>query len=132
MPRKCDSSSGFRLCGADIPVREKNRTVPRNTGPGGFSSQTAISHPAKISVCSSFFARTGMSARHKHTTQAIQTSMLDHLYSYRRMLPHYQKSGSPVFITFCKLLRDPFPPKARHLVLECCIAGHGRKFQLHA
>ena len=72
--------------------------------------------------------------RNVRATQAIHTtSMLDHLYSYRRMLPHYQKSGSPVFITFCKLLREPFPPKARYLVLGCCVAGHdGRKFQLHA
>ena len=103
------------------------------SGREDFCHRQLESHPARISVCSGFFARTGMSAPHKQTTQAIHTtSMLDHLYSYRRMLPHYQKSGSPVFITFCKLLREPFPPNARHLVLECCIAGHGRKFQLHA
>lgn len=58
--------------------------------------------------------------------------MRDHLYSYRRMLPHYQKAGSPIFITFRKLLREQLNPEARSLVLGCCIGGHGRKFQLHA
>ena len=58
--------------------------------------------------------------------------MRDHLYSYRRMLPHYQKAGSPIFITFRKLLRDELNPEARSLILGCCVGGHGRKFQLHA
>jgi putative transposase len=53
-------------------------------------------------------------------------------YEYRRRLPHYQKHGHPLFVTFCKLTRQPFSPAARHLVLDCCLRGNDRTMQLHA
>ncbi|MGB6384088.1 MAG: hypothetical protein WBE45_18140 [Terriglobales bacterium] len=42
---------------------------------------------------------------------------LSRKYEYRRRMPHYQKPGHPIFVTFCKLIYDPFPDAARHLIL---------------
>ncbi len=53
-------------------------------------------------------------------------------YAYRRRLPHYQKADWPVFVTFCKLTPPPFSPLEREVVLEHCLRGHMKKFQLHA
>jgi REP element-mobilizing transposase RayT len=57
---------------------------------------------------------------------------LDRKYEYRRKLPHYQKPGRALFVTFCKGNRDPFSPEARDLVLRHCLHDHERRFQLHA
>lgn len=54
------------------------------------------------------------------------------LYNYRRHLPHFQKPGRPLFITFRKLHPSPFPPEARNQAMECCRAGDGKRFVLHA
>jgi len=54
------------------------------------------------------------------------------MYDYRRKLPHYQKSGCTMFVTFCKGNREPFPDQARYLVLQHCLHDHGKRFQLHA
>jgi REP element-mobilizing transposase RayT len=53
-------------------------------------------------------------------------------YEYRRRLPHFQKSGGPLFVSFCKLIREPLPPAARDLVLQHCLCDHGRTVLLHA
>ena len=42
---------------------------------------------------------------------------LDRKYEYRRMLPHYQKAGRVLFVTFCKgnripLLQRPVTPSS--------------------
>jgi REP element-mobilizing transposase RayT len=58
--------------------------------------------------------------------------LLDRKYEYRRKLPHYQKADRPVFITFCKLLPDPFSYEARDLILLHCLHDHGKKYLLHA
>lgn len=47
-------------------------------------------------------------------------------------MPHYQKPDRPVFVTFCKLIRDSFPGKARDVILEHCIHDHKTLFELHA
>ena len=57
---------------------------------------------------------------------------LDRMYEYRRMLPHYQKPARPLFVTFCKLTREPFQPEARDIILQCCLRGHDNRFHLHA
>ena len=57
---------------------------------------------------------------------------LGRMYEYRRMLPHYQKAERALFVTFCKGTREPFSAPARDVVLQCCLKGHGNKFQLHA
>ena len=57
---------------------------------------------------------------------------LTRLYEYRRKLPHYQKADQPLFVTFCKLSREPFPPEARDLVLQHCLHDHGTKIRMHA
>ena len=57
---------------------------------------------------------------------------LERMYEYRRMLPHYQKAGRAVFITFCKLLPAPFPPEARDMVLKSCLYDHKKRYDLHA
>jgi len=54
------------------------------------------------------------------------------MYEYRRMLPHYQKAGRAVFVTFCKGNSEPFPPEARNLVLQSCLHDHKKRYQLHA
>ncbi len=54
------------------------------------------------------------------------------MYEYRRMLPHYQKAGRAVFVTFCKGNSEPFPPEARNLALQSCLHDHKKRYQLHA
>ncbi|HYM07381.1 MAG TPA: transposase [Terriglobales bacterium] len=56
---------------------------------------------------------------------------LDRTYEYRRKLPHYQKLGQPIFVTFCKLGRDPFSDAARSLTLRHCLHDHDKRFHLH-
>ena len=46
-------------------------------------------------------------------------------------MPHYQKPGHPLFVTFCKSIRDPFSDAARNLVLAHCVHDHGKRFDLH-
>jgi len=53
-------------------------------------------------------------------------------YEYRRRLPHYQKHGRALFVTFRKLTREPFSAAARDLVLACCLKGNDRTMRLHA
>src|SRR6266849_11196279 len=57
---------------------------------------------------------------------------LNRTYEYRRKLPHYQKPGRAIFVTFCKLGREPFSVAARRVVLEHCLRDHGKRIQLHA
>ncbi len=58
--------------------------------------------------------------------------ILERKYDYRRKLPHYQKSGRALFVTFCKLSRDPFCSEARDLVLQHCRHDPGHRYWLHA
>ena len=58
--------------------------------------------------------------------------LLDHKYEYHRNLPHYQKHGRSLFITFCKNNRTPFPPEARDAILQHCLHDHGKRYELHA
>ncbi len=60
------------------------------------------------------------------------SSILTRKYEYRRRMPHYQKPGYPVFVTFCKLIRDPFPDAARDLILAHCLHDHGKRIDLQA
>ena len=54
-------------------------------------------------------------------------------YAYRRRLPHYQKTGRPIFVTFCKLDRTAvFSAAARDIVLQHCLHDDGKKMRLHA
>ena len=53
-------------------------------------------------------------------------------YEYRRTLPHYQKDGRALFITFTTWRRWILPDAARDLALEACIHADGRKCALHA
>jgi REP element-mobilizing transposase RayT len=61
-----------------------------------------------------------------------QQTVLDRKYEYRRKLPHYQKAGRALFVTFCKGNRNPFPPEARDAVLRHCLHDHGKRYRLHA
>ncbi len=56
---------------------------------------------------------------------------LDRKYEYRRKLPHYQKPGRAIFVTFCKLGREPFPAAARTVVLQHCLHDHGKRIHLY-
>ena len=57
---------------------------------------------------------------------------LDRTYEYRRRLPHYQKPGQAIFVTFCKQGREPFSTLARDLVLQHCVHDNGKRICLHA
>jgi REP element-mobilizing transposase RayT len=57
---------------------------------------------------------------------------LERKYEYRRMLPHYQKAGRSVFITFCKISRNAFSPEARDAILHHCLYDNGKRYDLHA
>ena len=61
-----------------------------------------------------------------------ETSALAHRYSYRRRLPHCQKTDRVIFVTFRKLIREPFSADARDLVLQHCRHDDGKRYLLHA
>ncbi len=57
---------------------------------------------------------------------------LERMYDYRRMLPHYQKAGRALFVTFCKLMPPPFIAEARDVILQHCLHDDGKRYLLHA
>ena len=57
---------------------------------------------------------------------------LERKYEYHRMLPHYQKAGRAVFITFCKANRIAFAPESRDVVLQHCMHDNSKRYDLHA
>jgi REP element-mobilizing transposase RayT len=56
----------------------------------------------------------------------------DNPYSYRRRLPHIQKAGKALFVSFHKLNDEPFVAAARDLILEHCLHDNGKRYVLHA
>jgi REP element-mobilizing transposase RayT len=52
--------------------------------------------------------------------------------AYRRMLPHRQWLNKVYFLTFCTHGRRELSPGSRNIVLETCLFGNGKLFQLHA
>src|SRR5262249_7885765 len=62
-----------------------------------------------------------------HTRSCLQ----ERKYSYRRNLPHFEKSGRAHFITFDTYERWQLPPVARDLVLKHCLHDNGTKMQLY-
>jgi REP element-mobilizing transposase RayT len=60
------------------------------------------------------------------------SSIVIHKYEYRRRMPHYQMAGRTIFVTFCKLVRDPFPDAARDLILAHCVHDDGKRIDLEA
>jgi REP element-mobilizing transposase RayT len=62
----------------------------------------------------------------------MPNQVLDRKYEYHRNLPHYQKAGRAVFVTFCKAIRIPFAPEARDAILQHCLHDHGKRYELHA
>ncbi|HWR14438.1 MAG TPA: transposase [Terriglobales bacterium] len=59
-------------------------------------------------------------------------SPLDRNYAYRRRLPHCQKHGTPVFITFRKALPGSFSRPMRDVILNHCLHDHRKKYVLNA
>jgi len=57
---------------------------------------------------------------------------LERKYEYHRILPHYQKAGRAVFITFCKGNRIPFAPEAQDAILQHSLHDNGKRYDLHA
>ena len=57
---------------------------------------------------------------------------LNRKYEYRRKLPHYQKPGRALFITFRKNTREPFSERSRDAILQHCLYDHGKRYELHA
>jgi REP element-mobilizing transposase RayT len=66
------------------------------------------------------------------TLKPMPDHALDRMYEYRRKLPHHQKAGRALFITFCKGNRIPLNPEARDAVLQHCLHDHGKRYQVHA
>ena len=56
----------------------------------------------------------------------------DNPYSYRRRLPHIQKAGKALFVSFRKLSQEPFAAAARDLILQHCLHDNGKRYVLHA
>ena len=52
--------------------------------------------------------------------------------AYKRYLPHLQRDGKPLFITFATWKRKTLPERVRQLVVDGVVAGHGVRFDLHA
>jgi hypothetical protein len=67
-----------------------------------------------------------------HTATLCPSGLLWQECTNTGALPHYQKAGRPVFVTFCKGNRQPFPSQARDLVLRSCLHDDGKRYQLHA
>jgi REP-associated tyrosine transposase len=66
---------------------------------------------------------------------ALHNSMItlkDNPYQYRRRLPHYQKPGRALFVSFRKSTRTPLSDASRSVVLQRCLQGHNRMMDLHA
>jgi putative transposase len=57
---------------------------------------------------------------------------LERKYDYHRYLPHYQKLGRALFVTFRKGNRILFPPEARDAILQHCLHDHEKRYELHA
>jgi len=57
---------------------------------------------------------------------------MERKYHYRRYLPHYQKDGRALFITYSTWHRWHLPEVARNLALESCLRANGRKCRLYA
>ena len=53
-------------------------------------------------------------------------------YFYQRSLPHYQKQSCTLFVTFCKLLSEPFSDAARTIVLQPCLHDNDTKLSMQA
>jgi REP element-mobilizing transposase RayT len=53
-------------------------------------------------------------------------------YNYHRRLPHYQKAGRAIFVTFRKLNREPFGANGRSVILQHCLHDDGKRYILHA
>ena len=62
----------------------------------------------------------------------MHNRILERKYEYHRNLPHYQKAGRALFVTFCKANRIVFAPQARDAMLQHCLHDHGRRYDLHA
>ena len=52
--------------------------------------------------------------------------------TYQRKLPHIQRPGKTLFVTFNTHRRRPLPEAARQIALECSLFHHQRKLWMHA
>lgn len=66
------------------------------------------------------------------TSSNVQICPMQRKYAYRRKLPHYQWIDKTYFITFATRNRDIPTPRSRDVVLETCMRGNGKSYQLHA
>jgi REP element-mobilizing transposase RayT len=53
-------------------------------------------------------------------------------YKYRRNLPHIQKDGRAIFVTFNTISGQILPPIARDLAMQHCLHDNASKMRLHA
>ena len=60
----------------------------------------------------------------------LDSMIVEPKYRYRRQLPHLQKDERALFITFATVRRWHLPPAAREIVLNCCLAQNGGKYEL--
>jgi putative transposase len=69
------------------------------------------------------------SPRHRACDMGV---VMQRRYEYRRKLPHYQPDHKAFFITFSTRKRWILPELVRGIVIETCLAGNGKKFDLFA
>jgi REP element-mobilizing transposase RayT len=73
-----------------------------------------------------------MTKRGQECPRHIMIRLRSNPYDYWRRLPHFQGNNQTLFVTFCRLGREPLPPAARDLVLQHCLRGHKKNILLHA
>jgi REP element-mobilizing transposase RayT len=73
-----------------------------------------------------------MIKRGQECPRRIMIQLRSNPYEYRRRLLHFQDSNQTLFVTFCRLIREPLPSAVRDLVLQHCLHDHEKTMLLHA
>jgi hypothetical protein len=73
-----------------------------------------------------------MFIRHRFSLDNPRTYMNGAQICLRRNLPHYQWQNKVYFVTFSTYNRERLTAGSRDIVLETCLLGNGKSFQLHA
>ncbi len=107
-PQSQDQRRRTRVCVPHRPMFIRHRQRQRNSG-----AIVGVKRPDK-------------------QLQPPPRAALERMYDYRRKMPHYQKAGRAMFVTFCKGTRYPFSPQAWDAVLRHCLHDHGKRYELHA
>jgi REP element-mobilizing transposase RayT len=73
----------------------------------------------------------GVAKRVGQATSPVHLAKPAHA-TYQRRLPHIQRPGRPLFVTFNTFHRWHLPASARDIILKCCLFHHSTKLWMHA